>query len=197
LPRIQRPPRIGSFDWRLRRLHIRSRRRVLFYRRAEFVERAIVLRILRRNSRRNRLRAFKLRARIEEPALLAAVQFKIAFRTLSLHIKPGHQHRAAIRAPCPRYRPHHPRRARPQVIGGAARAALRWLAVVSIFLLVLFLFLGITIAAVSVLAIHKRLRPSFPADCHFLGLHNYSRVFTLLRTSNRIATIARADQPSP
>jgi hypothetical protein len=42
---------------------------------------------------------------------------------------------------------------------------------------VLFLFLGITIAAVSVLAIHKRLRPSFPADCQFLGLHNYSRVF--------------------
>jgi hypothetical protein len=60
------------------------------------------------------------------------------------------------------------------VIGGPAWPALRRLAVVPFLLLVFFLFLGITIAAVSVLAIHKRLRPAFPADCNFLGLHNYS-----------------------
>jgi hypothetical protein len=40
---------------------------------------------------------------------------------------------------------------------------------------VLFLFFGITIAAVTVLAIHKRLRPSVSTDCNCNLLHYNSK----------------------
>src|SRR5262249_61348506 len=52
-------------------LHIRRGSRVFLHGHAEFIERAIILRVFRGNPRGNRLRAFKLRARIEKAALLA------------------------------------------------------------------------------------------------------------------------------
>jgi heme-degrading monooxygenase HmoA len=61
------------------------------------------------------------------------------------------------------------------VIAGSSRAALRWFAILSVSFFVLFLFLGITIAAVTVLAIHKRLRPSVSTDCNYSLLHNNSK----------------------
>ena len=167
LPRIQRARRSGRLGGGLRRLHVRSRCRIFLHRRTEFIKRAVVLCILRRYPCRYRLRALKLCARVEIAALLAAMQLKIALWAFSAWIEPGHQHRAAIRAARPCYRPHHSRCPRPQMIRGSSRSALRRLAIpVSFF--VFFLLFGITIAAVTVLAIHKRLRPSVAPDCNFI-----------------------------
>ena len=51
------------------------------------------------------------------------------------------------------------------MIGSAPRTALRR-PTLSVSFFVSFLFFGITIAAVTVLAIHKRLRPSVAPDCN-------------------------------
>jgi hypothetical protein len=110
---IQGPGRIGRFHGNLRRLHIRRRRGIFLHRHPELVKSAIVFRILRRNPCRHRLRALKLRARIEKPALLAAMQLKPALRAFSVGVKSRNQHRPAIRAARARHRSHHPRRSRP------------------------------------------------------------------------------------
>ena len=61
------------------------------------------------------------------------------------------------------------------MVGRSSRAALGWFAILSVSFFVLFLFFGITIAAVTVLAIHKRLRPSVSTDCSYFLLHNNSK----------------------
>jgi hypothetical protein len=55
------------------------------------------------------------------------------------------------------------------MIRRSSRAALRRLSL-SVSFFVFFLFFGITIAAVTVLAIHKRLRPSAAPDCNYTCL---------------------------
>ena len=153
-------------------MHVRGRRRIFLHCSAKLVERALVFRVFRRNTRGYRLRAFELRARVEEPALFATVQFKIALRTFPVRIESGRQHRAAIRAARARHGADHPRRARSKMIGSSARAALRRPAI-SVFFLVSFLFFRFSIAAVAVLAIHKRLRPPVTTDCHCCFLYNW------------------------
>ena len=129
-------------------------RGVFFDRSAKFVERAVVLGVLRRDAVWNRLRALKLSAAVEEPALLATVQFKSAFRTLTVRIKATREDSAAIGAARARDGADHARRARAELIG--ARTALRRLAVMRAVFLILFF--RVAIAAVIILSIHKNLR---------------------------------------
>ena len=201
---LERLPRIVRPEMRRRRrrccrwLRIRSRRRILFNRHAELVEFAVVLGVLRRNALRNRLRAFKLRSRIEKSALFAAMQFRLALRTLPVGIEPRRQHGPAAGAPPARHRAHHPRRARPELVR-SPRPALRRLPVVTFvsffFLVVLF---RVSIPAVAVLTVHKRLRPSVLTDCNTKTLY-YS---AMARTSpwlisNRNVTLGQLVQSSP
>ena len=58
------------------------------------------------------------------------------------------------------------------MIRGSARSALRRFPL-SISFFVFFLLFGITIAAVTVLAIHKRLRPSVAPDCNYNSSHDW------------------------
>jgi hypothetical protein len=152
-----------------RRLCVGSRRRIFFYRGAKFVKFAVVFPIFRRDAFRNRLRAFKLRAGIEIAALFAAVQFQLALGARSVRIEARRQHRPAIRAPRARHGSHHARRARPELIG-SARPARRWLAVVRFIFL--FAFFRVAVPAVTVLSIHKRLRPPVSTDCNGYNLRS-------------------------
>ena len=161
---IQRPAIGRRLHRNLRRLHIRRWRRVFLHRHSELVKSTIVLRVFRRNPRRNRLSALELRTRIEKPALLATVQLKPALRAFPVGVKSRNQHRPAIRTARPRDGSHHPWRPRSKMVRSSPRPALRRLAIRSFFLFVLF---RVAIAAVAVLAIHKRLRPSASTDCHF------------------------------
>jgi len=171
LPRIHWSPVGRRLHGNLRRLHVRRWRRVFLYRHSEFVESAIVLRVFRSNTCRDGLCALKLRARIEKPALFAAMQLKSAFRAFPIGVKSRNQHRPAIGTARPGHRPHHARRPRPKVVRSSTRSALRRLAIWSFFFFVLF---RVAIAAVAVLAIHKRLRPSVSTDCNFtVYLHHY------------------------
>jgi len=149
------------------RLRVRSWRSVLLYRRAKFVKLAIVLRVLRRNAFRNRLRAFKLRSGIEEAALLAAMQFLLAFWTCSVGVEARRQYRPAIRAARARHRSDHAGRSWPELIR-AARPARGWLAVVRFFFFLVFF--RVAVPAVAVLSIHKRLRPPVSTDCNGYNL---------------------------
>src|SRR5262249_29014312 len=136
------------------------------------VEGAVVLGVLGSNTRRNRLRAFKLRPRVEKAALLAAMQLEIALGAFAIRIESGDEHSATIGAAGASYGAHHTRRAWAQMVGGTARTALGRLALWSFFL---FPFFRVTIATVAVLAIHKRLRPPVLTDSYFPAyLHNYS-----------------------
>ena len=65
------------------------------------------------------------------------------------------------------------------MIGSSARSALRWPAI-SVFLFVSFLFFRFSIAAVAVLAIHKRLRPSVATDCHCTVLYDWVSSISIL-----------------
>src|SRR6516225_24946 len=98
------------------------------------------------------------------------MQLKIALRALPVGIESRNQHGATIRAARPRDRAYHARCARAEMVGGSTRTALRRFALRSFFLFPLF---RVTIAAMAVLAIHKRLRPPVSTDCHFsVHLHN-------------------------
>jgi hypothetical protein len=143
------------------------------------------------------LRALELRARIKEPALFAAMQFGAAPWTLPGGVKSRDEHRAAVRATRSRYRTHHPGRARPEMIGGSSWAALWWFTILSVSFFVLFLFFGITIAAVTVLAIHKRLRPSVSTDCNYALLHNNPKKVLFLTCIQSDCFKRPANQPSP
>ena len=88
----------GAAAANLGRLSVRSRRGVFFNGHAEFVKLAIVLRVLGSDALGNGLGALELRAGIEEAALLAAVQFKLALGTFAVGVEAGSQDRAAIGA---------------------------------------------------------------------------------------------------
>src|SRR5579864_1298165 len=134
-------------------LRVGGGRGVLLYGGAELVEGAVVLGVLGGDALRNRLGALELRGAIEEAALLAAVQFQTAFRTLAVGVEAAGEHRAAIGAARAGDGADHARGARAKLIG--ARTARRGLAVVRPLLLVLLF--RVAIAAVAILSIHKRL----------------------------------------
>ena len=196
LPRIERPCGRRSFGGYLGGLHVRSGSRILLNRRSELVKCAVVLRVLRRNPRWYRLCALELSPAIEIAALLTTMQFEIAFRTLPVGIEASHQYCAAVRASRPSHGADHPRRARAKVIRGAPWSALRWLAV-SVLLLVFFLLFGLTIAAVTVLAIHKRLRPSVATDCNCTLLHDWVKTCLFPRCIQSERFKRPANQSSP
>jgi hypothetical protein len=167
LPRIVVPRRRSRGGTSSRWLRVGRRRSVLLHRGAKFVKFAVVLRVLRRDALRDRLRAFKLRAGIEIAALFAAVQFQLALGARSVGIESRRQHRPAIRAARACNSSDHARRARPKLIG-SARPARGWLTVVRFVFL--FAFFRVAVPAVTVLSIHKRLRPPVPADCNGYNL---------------------------
>ena len=144
-------PRRGRRSSRSSLLRIGRGRGIFFHRGAKFVERAVVLRVLRRNALGNGLGAFKLRAAVEEAALFATVQLEGALGTLAAGVEAVAEYRAAIGTASARYGTDHARRARTELIG--ARTALRRLAVMRAVLL--FLLFRVAITAVIVLSIHK------------------------------------------
>ena len=133
---------------------------------AKFVEGAIVFCIFGRNSLGNLLRTLELRAGVEKTALLATVQFHLAFGAFSVGIEAGGENRAAVGTADSSYRADHARGARAELIG--ARPALRRLAILAVTsarLVFFFVLLRVAIAAMTVLSVHKRLRPSVLTDC--------------------------------
>jgi len=134
---------------------------VLLYRRAELIERAIVFRVFGSDALRDGLRTFKLRTGVEEAALLAAVQLELALGAFSVGIEAGGEDGAAVGAAGAGYGADHARGAGTELIG--AGATLRGPAIVIVAIAVRFflvVFFRVAIAAVTVLSIHKRLRPS-------------------------------------
>ena len=105
-------PRRRSFGRSLRGLGISSRRGVFFDGHAKFIESTGVPCVLGRNAFGNRLRALELRARIEEPALFAAMKLEIAFGTLTIGIEAGSEDGSAVGTASASDRADHARRAR-------------------------------------------------------------------------------------
>ena len=145
------------------RLSIRRWRGVFFDGHAEFVEGAGVLGVFGGDALLDRLGAFELRARIEKAALFAAMQFGLALGTRPVGIESRSEDGAAIGAARARDRSDHARGAGAELIG-AARPAGGRLAVVRLVLLILLFRVAVT--AVTVLSIHKRLRPPVSTDCN-------------------------------
>jgi hypothetical protein len=135
---------------------------VFFNGHAKLVELAIILGVFGSNALGDGLGALELSARIEKTALLAAVQFKLAFGTLAVGIEAGSEDCAAIRATASRDGANHARRAWAELIG--ARSALGRLAILILFPLGALFRVAVT--AVTVLAIHKRLRPDAMPECN-------------------------------
>jgi hypothetical protein len=135
---------------------------------AEFVERAIVLGVFGRDALFNRLRAFELRARIEKAALLAAMQFELALGALPVGIEAGSQDGAAIGTARASDGSDHARGARTELIGTTRTARRRLLFVRTLALLT---FLRIAVTAMTILAIHKHLRPPALTDCNGYNLN--------------------------
>ena len=73
----------------MRGLRIGSRGRVFFDGHAEFVELALVLGVFGGDAFGDRLGALKLRAGIEETALLATVKFELALGALAVGVETG------------------------------------------------------------------------------------------------------------
>jgi len=153
---VERARRSGLGSSGLCGLRVARRGGVFFNRHAKFVESASVLRVFRRDTFWDGLRAFKLRAGVEEAALLAAVKLEIALGTLAVGIESGGENGAAVGAARAGDRPDHARSARAEVIVLAARSALRGLSFLAMFLFVL-LFV-IAVAAMTILTVHVRLR---------------------------------------
>jgi hypothetical protein len=114
--------RKGGCD--LRGLLIGRGRSVLFDGGAELVELAIVFAVFGGNAFRDGLRAFKLRAGIEEAALFAAVEFGVALGTGAVGIEAGREDRAAIGAAGTGYGADHTGSARAEMIVLSAGSAL-------------------------------------------------------------------------
>jgi len=146
----------------LRGLGVGSGGGVFFDGHAKFVELAVVLGVLGGDTFRNGLCALELGAGVEEPALLTTVKFKLALGTLTVGIEASGQDCSAIGTSSAGDRADHARRTRAKLIG--AGTALRRLALV---LFSLFAFFRVAVAAMTVLSIHKRLRPDAMPDCDY------------------------------
>ena len=92
---------------------------------AEFIKLAIIFAVFGSDAFWNRLRAFKLRAGIEEAALFAAVEFGIALGTGALGIEAGSENGSAIGATGARDGANHAGSARAEMIILSAGTALR------------------------------------------------------------------------
>jgi len=148
----------------LRRLCVGSRGGVFFDGHAEFVELAIVFGVLGSDALGDGLSALELGAGVEEAALLATVKLELALGTLAVGVEAGGKNRAAVGTAAAGDGADHARSARAELIG--ARTALRRLALV---LFSFFAFFCVAVTAMTILAIHKRLRPDampdFDCDC--------------------------------
>ncbi len=144
-------------------LRIGGGRSVFFDGHTKFVKGAGILRVFGRDSLGNRLGAFEPRAGIEEAALLAAVQLELTLGTFSIGIETGGENGAAIGTPCAGDRADHAGGAGAELVGAARPAGWRLFFVRS---LSLFRFLGIAVTAVTILSIHKHLRPPVATDCN-------------------------------
>ena len=158
------------------RLSIGGWRGIFFDGHAEFVKGAGVLGVLGRDAFRDGLSAFELRAGIEKAALFAAVQFELALGTRAIGIEPRSEDGAAIGTARAGDGADHAGRAGAELVG-TARATSGRLAVVRLVLL--FLLFRVAVTAVTVLSIHKRLRPSVSTDCH-----NYNSCFCAVALAN-------------
>lgn len=170
----------GGFDGDLRGLHIGGGSGVFFHGGAKFVELASVLGVFGSDAGRDGLGTFKLDAAVEKTALLAAMQLKIALGTFTVGIEAGNEDRSTIGAAGAGDGADHARGARAEMIGGTARTALRGLAIGLIFLLLAVLPFGVAIAAVTVLAIHKCLRPSVLTDCNYTRYNSDSSILFVM-----------------
>jgi hypothetical protein len=146
----------------LRGLGVRGGGGVFFDGHAEFVELTVVFGVLGGDTLGDRLGALELGAGIEEAALLATVEFKLALGTLAVGVEPSGQDCAAVGTSAASDGTDHPRGAGAKLIG--ARTALRRLAVVAF--LSFFAFFRVAVTAMTVLSIHKRLRPDAMPDCN-------------------------------
>src|SRR5208282_374568 len=153
--------RRGSAGGNLGGLGVGSGGGVFFDRHAELIEFAVVLGVLGSDAFGNGLGTLELRAGIEEAALLATVKLELALGTLAVGVEARREDRATVRTSAAGHCADHARRARAELIG--ARTALRRLAVV---LFSFFAFFRVAITAVTVLSIHKRLRPDAMPDCN-------------------------------
>jgi len=127
---------------------------------AEFVELAIVAGILGSDALGDGLGALELGAGIKEAALLAAVKFELALRAFAVGVESGGEDGAAVGTSAAGDGADHARGAWAELIG--AGTALRRFALV---LLSLLAFFRVAVAAMTVLSIHKRLRPDALPDC--------------------------------
>jgi len=142
-------------------LGVRSWRGVFFDGHAEFVKFAVVLGVLGSDAFWDGLRTLELGAGIEEAALLAAVKLKLTLGTLAIGVETRSKDSSTVGTAAARDGADHARGARAELIG--ARAALRRLAFVLFFFLAFF---RVAVAAMTVLSIHKRLRPDAMPDCN-------------------------------
>ena len=146
--------RLRKSGGNLRRLLIGGGSGVLLDGGAEFVELAIVLAVFGSDAFRDRLRAFKLRAGIEKAALFAAMKFGVALGAGAFGVETRGEDRAAIGAAGASDGADHARSAGTEMIVLSAGTALWGLT----FGARLLFFIGIAIAAMTVLTIHKILR---------------------------------------
>jgi len=145
------------------RLRVGSGSSILFDGHTKFIERTVVASIFRGDALGNGLHTFKLRAGIEETALLAAVELEVALGAGAVGVKTWGKDCAAVGTSRAGDGADHARGARAELIG-ASRTA-RW-GLLLVRSLALLRFFGIAIAAVTVLSIHKYLRPPAATDCN-------------------------------
>jgi hypothetical protein len=131
-------------------------RGVFFNGGAEFVEFAVVADVLGSDAFGDGLRALELRGRVEEAALLAAVEFETALGTLSVGVEAGIEDGTAVGAASAGDSADHARGARAELIRIAWPAGWRPAIVMltAVGFVFLFVALGIAIAAMAVFAIH-------------------------------------------
>jgi hypothetical protein len=89
------------------------------------------------------------------------VKLKLTLRTLAIGVETGSEDGTTVRTSAARDSANHTRCARAELIG--ARTTLRRLAFVLFFFLAFF---RVAVAAMTVLSIHKRLRPDAMPDCN-------------------------------
>src|SRR5271154_6008499 len=142
-------------------LRVGGRSGVFLDRGSEGVKRAIVFYVFGSDTLGHGLRTLKAYSGIEKTALFATMQLKLALGASPFGVEAGRQHRAAIRAARAGYRANHARSARTELIGAARTTCWRLSG-----LLFFFFVHRVTIAAVTVLAIHTCLFPSDTTDCH-------------------------------
>jgi hypothetical protein len=195
----------------LRGLLIRSGRGVLFDGGTEFVELAIILAVLGSDALRDGLRTFKLRAGIEEAALLAAMKFRVALGTGARGIEAGSENGSAIGAAGAGDSADHAGSAGTEMIVLAAGTTLRRFT----FGAGLLFFVAIAVAAMAVLTVHKYLRTltltlnssrnelgkfasqhSYTYENRFGRFTHCTLMCPILVVSNRIATLGAARDTS-